>query len=92
MSTRRPRSGATEYESNFTTYSRYCDKLEGLLHELIELEKLDVIQIEARPKAPDRFVAKQRRKQYTDPFAEMTDLVGLRVIATTSTISIAWGI
>jgi len=80
VSTRTPEDWGAEYSARLVKYRRFSDKLKALLDEMLELKGMDVIQVEARAKDPGHFVAKQRRKQYDDPFAQMTDIVGLRII------------
>ncbi|HEY0638433.1 MAG TPA: hypothetical protein VGD67_12365 [Pseudonocardiaceae bacterium] len=61
-------------------YESLARKLEDLIQELLKDAGIDVIQVESRAKTVESFEGKLRRKSYADPLAEMTDLVGLRVI------------
>ncbi|MEV6240378.1 hypothetical protein [Lentzea sp. NPDC051838] len=51
--------------------------------EILEHAGIDVFQVEGRVKTPDSFDEKIKRKagKYADPLSDMTDLVGLRIIA-----------
>ncbi len=64
------------------TYQSLTIRLRSLIVDLLADAKIDVIQIEARTKDIESFTEKISRKgaKYNDPLAEITDLVGLRVI------------
>lgn len=65
------------------TYEGYERKLRDLVGEILEHAGIDVFQVEGRVKTLSSFEEKIKRKEgkYADPFADMTDLVGLRIIA-----------
>jgi ppGpp synthetase/RelA/SpoT-type nucleotidyltranferase len=53
-----------------------------LIADLVHDAEIDVIQVEGRAKTVDSFVEKigRKGKKYENPFTDMTDLVGLRII------------
>jgi putative GTP pyrophosphokinase len=65
------------------TYEVCERKLRELVGTVLEYAKIDVVQVEGRVKTVDSFAEKIGRKsgKYTDPLKDMTDLVGLRIIA-----------
>lgn len=58
-------------------------KLRNLVSDVIRNHGIDTAQIESRTKTIESFVEKARRdgKRYADPIKDITDLVGLRIIA-----------
>lgn len=60
--------------------ARFERGLVPLVRALLENEGRDIHQIESRCKPPGDFREKIIRKGYTEPFREMTDQVGLRII------------
>ncbi|BCL29154.1 GTP pyrophosphokinase family protein [Streptomyces aurantiacus] len=63
-------------------YTAYCNKIQALIGEIIQSAGVDIVQIDGRAKDVASFSEKLKRKKgkYVDPLAEVTDLVGLRVI------------
>ncbi|HEX8866731.1 MAG TPA: hypothetical protein VF821_13830 [Lentzea sp.] len=72
-----------QYAEIRPTYEVYEKKLRELVIEILEHAGIDVFQVEGRVKTLDSFDEKIKRKagKYTAPLADMTDLVGLRIIA-----------
>lgn len=64
-------------------YAKFCEVLQTILEDLAKRLHLHVI-VQARAKDIPGFAEKISRKGYTDPFRQMTDLCGVRVIAETS--------
>lgn len=77
-----PQEWGEKYRAEWGTYESLTERLRGLVKDLLKDAEIDVIQIEARTKEIDSFTSKIARKGaiYKDPLAEMTDIVGLRVI------------
>jgi putative GTP pyrophosphokinase len=75
-------SWASEYRATLSTYESCASKLESLIRELLESEEIDVVAIEARAKHPDSLQRKvdAKRESYESPLADVTDLIGVRVI------------
>ncbi|MET9228973.1 hypothetical protein [Lentzea sp. NPDC003310] len=71
-----------EYEKVRPRYVEYANSLRGLVETIIR-KKVDVVQVDRRAKTVESFAEKIGRKagKYADPLKEMTDLVGIRVIA-----------
>lgn len=71
------------YDEVRPTYEAYERKLRELVTTILEHEKIDVVQIEGRVKTVASFAEKIERKagKYAEPLKDMTDLVGIRVIA-----------
>ena len=77
-----PEEWGNRYRARRATYESMTTRLRGLITDLVNEAGIDVIQVEGRAKTVDSFVEKVGRKgkKYEDPFADMTDLVGLRII------------
>lgn len=73
----------TRYAEIRPTYETYEKKLRELVTTVLDHAKIDVVQVEGRVKTVDSFAEKIGRKsgKYADPIEDMTDLVGLRIIA-----------
>jgi len=71
-----------KYMAMIPTLEQFALKLASLLSELLDEAGIDCHQIEHRVKSSESLQDKiQRKGQYSDPFQEVTDLVGLRLIA-----------
>ena len=77
-----PDEWGDRYRARRATYESMTTRLRALIADLINDAGLDVIQVDGRAKTVDSFVEKigRKGKKYEDPFADMTDLVGLRII------------
>lgn len=77
-----PEEWGDRYRVRRATYESMTTRLRALIADLIYDAGIGVIQIEGRAKTVDSFVEKigRKGKRYEDPFANMTDLVGLRII------------
>ncbi|MEU7957712.1 GTP pyrophosphokinase [Micromonospora humida] len=71
-----------QYRETIGTYQSLTNRLQSLLIDILSSHKIDVIQVEARTKTVVSFEEKINRKgkKYSNPLAEVTDLVALRVI------------
>lgn len=72
----------TEYEKVRPVYEAYAHKLRELLELLLQGQGVDYHLVECRAKEIDSYKRKLSRveKNYSNPIAEITDLVGLRII------------
>ncbi|MEU7478911.1 hypothetical protein AB0A63_23195 [Lentzea sp. NPDC042327] len=72
-----------EYAEVRSKYEAYEKKLRELVCEILDHAGIDVFQVEGRVKTLDSFDEKIRRKsgKYDNPLTDMTDLVGVRIIA-----------
>ncbi len=73
------------FEEVLPAYKTYARVLAGLLQDAVRgIAPHSIVQ--ARPKAPPSFAEKilRKRKQYTDPLIDMTDLCGARIITHTA--------
>ena len=70
------------YAQKRPTYRQFTYKLENLIRELLNKDKIEVTQIEPRTKKVQSFVDKIKKegKDYDDPLKQITDLVGIRII------------
>jgi ppGpp synthetase/RelA/SpoT-type nucleotidyltranferase len=74
---------AAEFAAARPMYEEFCRRVEALIHDLLASAQIDVVQLESRTKSVDGFREKFERKklaQGADPFEEIHDLVGVRVI------------
>ena len=77
-----PEEWGNRYRARRATYESMTARLRALIADLVHDAAIDVIQVEGRAKTVDSFVEKigRKGKKYENPFADMTDLVGLRII------------
>ena len=77
-----PEEWKNVYKENYATFQEFTDKIIKLIHELLQKRKIDA-QIEHRTKSIESFFVKiqRERKDYRNPLEEVTDLVGIRIIA-----------
>ena len=77
-----PQEWGNRYRAIRGTCESLTARLRALVVDLLADANIEVIQIEARTKEVDNFVEKvgRKRRKYTNPLAEVTDLVGLRII------------
>lgn len=70
------------YKEEHAIYKEFTDKLQKLIRELLQKHTIDA-QIEYRTKDIAKFIEKIQReeKEYKNPLKEVTDLVGIRLIA-----------
>ena len=61
-------------------YETLASRTVGLLHDLVNAVDIPVAQIEHRAKTVESFTEKMARKRYTDPFAQIKDLAGVRIV------------
>jgi hypothetical protein len=71
-----------KYRGKFHSYTEFATRLGQLLKQLIEQSGTKVHFVESRAKSPESFAEKIRRpgKKYKNPFDEIPDLVGGRVV------------
>lgn len=70
-----------EYRENLRpAFTRLSERLHGLLKDLLKDAGIDVAQLDHRVKDVDSFVGKVERKAYADPFAEIKDFCGFRIV------------
>jgi len=77
-----PQEWGNRYRAIRGTCESLTARLRALVVDLLADANIEVIQIEGRTKEVDSFVEKvgRKRRKYTNPLAEVTDLVGLRII------------
>ncbi len=68
-----------EYQSKKSEYEKFEELLRDLLKSLLNKEGISA-QIYSRTKSVPSFKEKIGRKSYSDPFNQMTDIVGIRII------------
>lgn len=69
----------SQYYSRMTTYDDLHDEVDEVLYSGFK-DRLKTHEIVTRVKSLDSFMDKIERKAYTDPFGEMPDIVGARVV------------
>jgi ppGpp synthetase/RelA/SpoT-type nucleotidyltranferase len=78
-----PPSGAEVYEiyrAQEKLYEGAADAYRERILEVLTSNGIPVAMSESRHKRPLEFLKKQRRKQYSDPWVDCPDLVGVRVV------------
>ena len=71
-----------KYHANISNYYLYLDLLSSTLKKLLNEAGIEYNILEGRVKSFDSFLRKYelKRRKYIDPFAEMTDLIGIRIV------------
>lgn len=69
-----------EYSEKCPKYERLADNLKQALKRFLNDADIDVLDVVCRIKDFDSFCEKIERKGYTDPFREVEDICGLRII------------
>lgn len=67
-------------EQHFSLFEALASRIAALLQDLLHGAQIDLAQLECRAKTVESFLGKVERKGYKDPFTEIKDLAGLRVI------------
>jgi putative GTP pyrophosphokinase len=78
-----PADWGARYSNRREWYKSLTERLESLVHDLIDEAHIDVVKIEARTKDVSSFVNKiiaPKGARFENPLAEITDLVGVRII------------
>src|SRR5687768_13260254 len=70
----------SQYHSSFHLYSRLGQNLVDALRTFLFESNIPILNVYYRIKEVDSFIEKVDRKQYSDPFNEIEDICGIRVI------------
>lgn len=70
----------TEYDSKLELYNKVKDTALFKLSQEISGQKIKIHSLDKRVKDFDSFYDKIKRKKITDPFKEIYDIVGLRIV------------
>jgi len=68
------------YSDNEKRYRYFSQEVESLLKNLFSNNSIEYDHMEKRVKDIDRVIDKIYRKNYSDPFTEMTDIIGHRIV------------
>jgi len=68
------------FYDNFELNKKLCDEVEYTLSTEIQKEEIEIAQITSRAKTLESFCEKISRKSYSNPFDEITDFSGVRVV------------
>lgn len=71
-----------EFHNNVSNYYLYLDLLSSTLKNLLNQSGVEYNILEGRVKSYDSFFRKYelKRHKYKDPFSEITDLIGIRIV------------
>jgi len=77
------REWSAEYRASLGAYEACAEKLERLLSDLLTTAGIDAVDVESRAKDPESLEQKvdAKRGRYEEPLKDVTDLIGVRVIA-----------
>lgn len=77
------REWSSEYRASLSAYQACAEKLERLLGDLLTTAGIDAVAVESRAKDPESLERKvdAKRGRYEEPLKDVTDLIGVRVIA-----------
>jgi putative GTP pyrophosphokinase len=68
------------YYDNLPLYDKLAEEANYILDEEIEEQQIKIHSISSRVKEEESFLQKVERKQSVDPFKDIKDLVGIRVV------------
>lgn len=69
-----------EFHQKKPLYSLLCEEVKFILSKSLERSDLEVAAVSARAKTETSFCEKLHRKEYSEPFREITDFAGARVV------------
>jgi len=69
-----------QYYDLYSNYVKLCDEIKYTLALKLDLAKLEYAQIVSRVKSLDSFCEKIFRKNYLEPFRQITDIAGVRLV------------
>jgi ppGpp synthetase/RelA/SpoT-type nucleotidyltranferase len=72
-----------QYHAQKSTYEGLAKTAESILLNLLQKKSIPIVSVSSRVKTSESLVEKQRRRRYKDPAAQITDVIGLRVITYT---------
>jgi putative GTP pyrophosphokinase len=76
-----PKEVAKEYrEHKYNLYSEFASRIRSLVCEIAGSLTIEIAHSECRAKSPDSFLKKIEVKGFSNPFNEVKDLAGVRVI------------
>lgn len=68
------------YFSKYPLYLRLGENIKEAIESLLIEKEIETISVNYRVKKLEQFLQKIERKKYTNPFEQMTDICGIRVI------------
>jgi len=73
-------SSVSWYISNRLTYKKLCAKIESIIIEILEINKIPFHAITSRTKEVESYRKKISDEKYDDPIQQITDYSGIRII------------
>ena len=80
MTRRSSKKHVAWFEEKRPRYYALANIVAATIRTLLQNEQIDVIDVTYRAKTVASFAEKIRRKRYSNPQVEMTDLAGIRVV------------
>ena len=71
------------YIQNKAIYEALCKRVEPIIKEVLELDKINYHSVTSRAKSIESYKLKASKPKYRDPCSEIMDMTGLRVITYT---------
>jgi ppGpp synthetase/RelA/SpoT-type nucleotidyltranferase len=71
------------YIQNKVIYEALCERVESIIKEVLDLEKINYHSVTSRAKSIESYKLKASKPKYRDPCSEIMDMAGLRVITYT---------
>ncbi len=68
------------YSYKQNEYKLLCEIIKSIIENLLLYEKIHFLSVSSRVKSLESFISKIKRKKYKNPFKEMTDFAGIRII------------
>ena len=68
------------YDSNRNLYELICSSGKELIEGVLRAQKIDLLHVSSRVKSFESFYEKISRKKYKNPYIEIEDICGLRIV------------
>jgi len=68
------------YDLNREYYERVCTLGKTMVEKTLKEQKVDLLHVSSRVKSFESFYEKISRKKYSDPYREIEDICGLRIV------------
>jgi ppGpp synthetase/RelA/SpoT-type nucleotidyltranferase len=68
------------YESNKNSYLKVCEQAKNIVQKILTEKKINLLHVSYRVKSFESFYEKLSRKKYTNPYIDVEDICGLRIV------------
>ncbi|NKR50159.1 hypothetical protein GS545_13145 [Rhodococcus hoagii] len=75
-----PEQWGREFDINLPKYKSLADELIFAIETILAESNIEIHSVTSRPKERASFLEKIKRKEYSQPFSQMPDIVGARIV------------